>query len=265
MKYQILSAALGLVLLLGLIPLPPAEANMFLVDDFSDDDDPAESCDLQIVDNSNAPDGSVQTGLSGVIDMVRECVLFLTAFDGQSNAGILVVQASGMFRHMAGTNVETRVMLIYNADGAGLGINVNDSDNFKIGYSKADFAVDVIVRFTDGSGNWAELEDQLEAATVVPKELLFLIQDFIDNPTAVNGVVNLGDIDEIKVTLETTFDVSDYDIDNLMITMQMVGGEMFPVDTTALLLAGAELNAIWLLPAIAAIGIGAFIVSRKRN
>ncbi len=47
--------------------------------------------------------------------------------------------------------------------------------------------------------------------------------------------------------------------------MLMVGGEMFPTDTTALLLAGAELNAIWILPAIAAIGIGAFIVTRKRK
>jgi len=47
--------------------------------------------------------------------------------------------------------------------------------------------------------------------------------------------------------------------------MQPVGGTMMPAETTALLLAGAELNAIWILPAIAAIGIGAFIVSKKRK
>jgi len=80
-----------------------------------------------------------------------------------------------------------------------------------------------------------------------------------------NFGIDRSDVDRIEFEFVTPTDATDYDLDKFEITMEMVGGEMFPVDTTALLLAGAELNAIWILPAIAAIGIGAFIVSRKRN
>jgi len=42
-----------------------------------------------------------------------------------------------------------------------------------------------------------------------------------------------------------------------------VGGELIPVDSTALLLAGAQANALWLIPAIvSAIGIG-IVIARK--
>jgi len=263
MKYQILAGTLGLVIFLGLVQLPAAEGAAFLIDDFSDDNN-LETCDFQIVDNTNAPDRSVQTGLTGVQGGIRECVNFLTAFDGQSNSGILVVQATGMFRQMGGTNIGSSTMLIYDAQsndaGANsLNLNTVSSDNFKIGYSKADNAVDVTVEYTDGDGDVSTQMGQLSAGTNAPTELLFVNANF-----AVNNV-DLNDIQRIKVTLQTTSDVSDWDIDSLEITMEMVGGEMFPVDTTALLLAGAELNAIWMLPAIAAIGIGAFVVFRKRN
>ena len=263
MKYQLLAGTLGLVLLLGLVPIPAAHANVFLLDNFTDDD-VAESCDFILLNNDNAPDGSVQSGLTGVIDGIRECVNFLTAGENSgSNSGILVVQATGMFRQMGGTNIGSSTMLIYDNDGNGLNggacIDVTNSDNFRVGYSKADNAVDVTVEFTDGGNDVSTQMGQLAAATNSFKDLLFPINNF-----AVNNV-DLNDICKIKITLQTTSDVSDWDIDILEITMQMVGGEMFPIDTTALLLAGAELNAIWLLPAIAAIGIGAFIVSRKRN
>ncbi len=262
MKYQILAGTLGLVLLMGLVPILPAQANVFVIDNFSDDNDD-ETCDFQILNNDNAPDGSVQTGLTGVIDGVRECINFLTMFDGNSNSGILVVQSSGMFRQMGGTDIETLTTLIYDNNGAGLAggscLDVTDSDDFRVVYSKTDNAVDVRVEFTDGNNDKAEIGLQMAAATNSATDLLFPINNF-----AINSV-DLDDICGIQIEFETTSDISDWDIDLLDITMLMVGGEMFPVDTTALLLAGAELNAIWILPAIAAIGIGAFIVSRKRN
>jgi len=43
----------------------------------------------------------------------------------------------------------------------------------------------------------------------------------------------------------------------------LVGGELNPVDTSTLLLAGAQMNAAWLIPAIvAAVGIG-IVIARK--
>jgi len=45
---------------------------------------------------------------------------------------------------------------------------------------------------------------------------------------------------------------------------QRVGGEFIGVDNSALLVAGFEANALWLLPAIAAIGIGVVVIRRIR-
>jgi len=43
-----------------------------------------------------------------------------------------------------------------------------------------------------------------------------------------------------------------------------IGGTMIPIDTTALLLAGAQTNVVWILPvALAGIGIGMFVIKRR--
>jgi len=45
---------------------------------------------------------------------------------------------------------------------------------------------------------------------------------------------------------------------------KLVGGELLPMDTTVLLVAGVKTNAIWLIPIVLSIvGIGLFVVSRK--
>ncbi len=45
--------------------------------------------------------------------------------------------------------------------------------------------------------------------------------------------------------------------------VQFVGGEYFTLDTTALLLAGIQTNAIWIIPVAFAFGIGIFFVRKK--
>jgi len=276
MKYQILAGTLGIVLLLGMSPLPQAEAKIFIIDDFVLDPFGG-LCDISrdVVGTASCQ----QSGLSiaNVIGGVRDTSLTLDAANPPSNGVIdyvgetddgAVGTSDEMFRHMAGSGVETTVMQQFDGEtGAGrsLGVNLLNSDDIQIDYSLSDFQVDVTVRVTDSGGDWAEQTGILVAGTVTPSSLNFVIQNFIDAPSAFNGVLNLNDIDEFKFTYDTVLAFTDYDLDKIHITMEMVGGEMFPVNTTALLLAGVELNAIWILPAIAAIGIGAFIVSRKRN
>ncbi len=49
---------------------------------------------------------------------------------------------------------------------------------------------------------------------------------------------------------------------------QLVGGELLPIDTTALILAGAQTNAVWLMSALAVIGsvaFGALYITSKKN
>ncbi len=265
MKLQILSGALGLVLLLGLVPLQPAEARVFVIDDLENDS--FDTCDFDT--QLGTPMGAVQTGVVGVIDMIRECKFVLTTTNPGSNGILTFVQASGMLRMETGDMVETTTELIYDgealpANGRSLGLNLLSSDDLRIVYSAADFAVDVNATLIDSDGTIVSIIKQFEQLTNTDKELLFPLASFF----AADNNLNLGDIDAIHVRMETTTGgsgLSDFTLELIDITMEMVGGEMFPVDTTALLLAGAELNAIWILPAIAAIGIGAFIVSRKRN
>ena len=53
-------------------------------------------------------------------------------------------------------------------------------------------------------------------------------------------------------------------VDYIVGSGDMVGGHGGITDNTALLVAGATLNASWMLPVIvSAIGIGVFIVTRK--
>jgi len=71
--------------------------------------------------------------------------------------------------------------------------------------------------------------------------------------------LGLTDID----TLEITFDGSGA-VDNLVFEECFVGGTGFKIDKTALLLAGAQTNAVWLLPVIiSAIGIGFFFIRKN--
>ncbi len=271
MKLQILSGALGLVLLLGLVPLQSAEAKVFIIDDFTDDNF-AQTCDFLPDDAAGRmpPAGTVvQTGLSGVIDNIRECAFERDLTNPGSNGALSVIQAAGMLRMETAAMVETESYLQYDgealpANGRSLSLNLQSSDDVRIVFSSGDFPIAVTVTLIDGAGITVPITKNSAALIVVDTDLLFPIADF----KIANNALNLGDIDEINVFLDTiTAPVgnSDFTLEIIDITMTMVGGEMFPVDTTALLLAGAELNAIWILPAIAAIGIGAFIVSRKRN
>ncbi len=277
-----LAGTLGALLLLPFViaNTPNAYANIFLIDNFTSDLPPLATgiCDLN-VSNTTAdispngfpgidpnPTGFMnQGGLSEVILGVRECQLFAITTNPPSSTETNVAQTAGMFRQMAGTGVESDAYLQYDgiAIGAGriLNLNLLNSDNLRVQYSKADFETNVTATLIDGAGASASLEGKLAALTNSLKDLNFSFANFLlDNPA-----LDLSDIDEININFTTNVDSTDYDIDRIDITMSMVGGEMFPTDTTALLLAGAELNAIWILPAIAAIGIGAFVVSRKRK
>ncbi len=274
-----LAGILGALLLLpfALNNTPTAYANIFLIDNFTGDDESIippipGACDVTLKDPApfdRSPFGST-SGLLETINGIRECQLFLTLTNSPSEGEYQIAQIAGMFRQMSGTGVKTMSYLQYDgvADsvvGPGnariLNLNLLNSDNLRIQYSFADFEVNVTATLIDGSGNEAELEGKLNALTNTPTNLNFPLGDFVlENP-----LLSLADIDEINVNFTNNVVATDFDIEFIDITMSMVGGEMFPTDTTALLLAGAELNAIWILPAIAAIGIGAFVVSRKRK
>jgi len=261
-----LAGTLGIIMMLGMFPTP-AYANLFLIDNFTDDfpDMPLVGlCDFSLTSGTSSV--QVQMGLSEVIDNIRECQLEILVAMDPAEAMITVDEGfiTGQFLQESGDGVESEVYFQYDgeavqANGRSLGLNLMESDDLRIEYTRADFEVDVTATLIDSGGNSASLVGILVAGTNTPQILDFLLTDFAG--------VNLADIDEINFNFTTTTDATDWTVNAIHITMEriIIGGSPMPADTTALLLAGAELNAIWILPAIAAIGIGAFVVSRKRK
>jgi len=263
-------------MLLVLVPSVsnPAFANIFLIDNFTDDGSGAEFmiCD----DELETPAGSMTTfaeqgTLTEVLGDVRGCFIKLLIANPTDTAASTVVEADAMmYRHMSGPGVSAWSYLHYdgiNDDTAptgnarGLGVNLASSDDLVVDYSFTDSDVNVTATLVDSGGDRSSLLGKLLDNTNSLTSLKFDLEAFVIE----NGALNLDDIDEININFTNVNVATDFTIEKIHITMQMVGGEMYPVDTTALLLAGAELNAIWILPAIAAIGIGAFVVTRKRK
>ena len=276
MKFLLLAGTLGALLLAVLVPSVSNEAyaNIFTIDNYTDDGSGADldACDLTLVDITalEITTYTEQSVLLEVAGGVRGCQMKLLLDNPMDTAVSTIVQADEMFRHMSGPGVQAWTYHQYDGvdddtaptgNARNLNLNLLASDDLQIDYSFADFDVNVTATIVDGDGDRASIMKKLAAGTSTLKFLKFDLVDFVlENPA-----VSLADIDEINVNFTNTVVAADYTVEKIHITMEMIGGEMYPVDTTALLLAGAELNAIWILPAIAAIGIGAFIVSRKRN
>jgi len=249
-----------------------AYANVFLIDNFTADAQ-FELCDQMLFNKTiaNFTTFVFQSGLGAtVIDGIRECQLFIITDNDPDTGASTVVQADEMYRHMSGPGVTIESYLHYDgiADGVAkttntrtLDLNLINSDNLQIVYSFADFDVTVEAQLVDGGGDIATLTKKLVGGTSSVTTLNFGLDAFEAN----NAAFDRSDVDEININFTNTVVAADWTLEKIHITMVMVGGEMMPADTTALLLAGAELNAIWILPAIAAIGIGAFVVSRKRK
>jgi len=76
--------------------------------------------------------------------------------------------------------------------------------------------------------------------------------------------VSSPNIDHIITSSVSTIAGSSIAVDNILFTPQVtIGGTLLPIDTTALLLAGAQMNAAWMIPVIVvAIGF-AIVIARK--
>ena len=49
----------------------------------------------------------------------------------------------------------------------------------------------------------------------------------------------------------------------IALTPQVIGGEIIPIETTSLILAGAQTPAVWMLSILSALGIGTFWIARN--
>jgi hypothetical protein len=104
-----------------------------------------------------------------------------------------------------------------------------------------------------------------------------VIETFAPDPIPTTGGSNAGDYIGIsasgikKFTL-TQFNVPPDPIDNVFVDnltfvkTQAIGGEIIPIDQTALLLAGVQSVSMWMIPVvISGAGIGVFVIMRTRK
>ena len=90
---------------------------------------------------------------------------------------------------------------------------------------------------------------------ISPQEIIPFSLAFNTDGTKMFVMGIVGD-DVNEYSLPIAFDVSS-------VPDQAVGGSIIPIDTTSLLLAGTQMTASWMIPAIiAAIGIG-IVIARK--
>jgi len=85
----------------------------------------------------------------------------------------------------------------------------------------------------------------------------FLIVDFPDDLSFIannNDVESIGDLDERSRGL------------TVVLPVLATGGELLPIDTTALLLAGVQSVSMWMIPVVVSgAGIGVFVIMRGRK
>ncbi len=218
----ILSISAVLVLLLAMVPLPAAHANIFLIENFTDDT-LGMLCDDLLIDKT-VQDKTIfrfQSGLTEVIAGIRECQLALLQDNPPETAQVTIDQAGSQYTGIMGAGVQAMSYLQYDgiADGVvgggrTLGLDLTNSNNLRIVYSAADIQVGVTSTLIDSGGDSASLNGILVAGTNSVTELNFPLANFVVQ----NANLNLNDIDEFNFNFTATAG-SDFNVEFIDITM----------------------------------------------
>ena len=103
------------------------------------------------------------------------------------------------------------------------------------------------VRVEPSSGN-CEFVDRFDDGR-------YFFEDWICHPNPFN--------EQVWIDFELGTEIFEVVIDSVSFGEPRVGGELIPLDTTSLLVAGAQMNAVWLIPVIvSAVGVG-IVILRK--
>jgi len=128
--------------------------------------------------------------------------------------------------------------------------NFNDPFDTKLIRIQATYDLGLIppqVRVEPSSGN-CELDQRFD-------EPRYFFEDWICHPNPFD--------EQVWISFELGIELSEVIVDSVSFDEPQVGGELIPLDTTSLLVAGAQMNAAWMIPIIVA-GIGfAIVIARK--
>jgi len=134
-------------------------------------------------------------------------------------------------------------------DGTLYFVNVNNGNLHTLDPSNANVLTTIAIApffFLDGLG-------------VRSDGTIFASEGFTVDPFSIVTI----DPDTGNVTILGDNNAKISDLDFVPALRQGVGGEYFTLDTTALLLAGMQTNLAWIIPVLAAAGIGAVVLRKK--
>jgi len=264
MEYKLLSGMLAL-LIAGGLAISPAFAQQAVIDNFDDEDN---SCDITYDGTTSDPPVNGETTCTDTSPMAENTI------GAQRDYRVGITGGIGTTSHIVGIGFGEVInigIMTYSATANTVGFAEgtyggaaamdqlnNDFESicnqFQITIASSDSGVSTTITLRDGDGTIEGVTKDLASPGAGTTTWFF----------SEWGVgMDFSEIDEIVIMYETA-SMNDFTLTNIGCPVQ-IGGTIMPADTTALLLAGAELNAMWILPMIAAIGIGAFIVSRKRK
>ena len=231
---------------------------------------------------SGTPNSIPSTGMSVNLIQQNSVTCALIDFEGGGNEVPIGVILNAVSDATFANNLETWI----DFDAGGIANMANEPSpdtamilNFQSGPGIMTLAtpIDEIHFFhtTNGAGTQVTLFDSSNAV-IATIPLPFTPAGAGDPNGGLFGTWNfisfndpLGDIKSVEFTGSgTSGPRTFYDNLELCFTDSTVGGEFLPIDSTALLLAGAQTNAVWIMSALAVIGsiaFGALYITSKRN
>jgi len=244
---------------------------MMIIDSFSD---PVSTlCDLTDSTTGDGPLTATELGFS-MIGGERTCYAELMSGDASTMSDVIELTEEE-FQCNVGSDSTGECRLVYDAL-SGSEKNFFGADDIRIQYHFADQGHYVTIELTDGDGTVASLTELAPSHTIpaTNSDVLFdfvLLAANIDTPGSIVGLDETN-IVKIKVvfnvpnpTSEARTSALDLDVNFIDVTGITVGGIDIPIDTTALLLAGAESISMWMIPIIfAGIGVSVLVI-KKRN
>ncbi len=137
-------------------------------------------------------------------------------------------------------------------------IQIDFIDDFTGLYAIGSGLNPITIDFTDL--DWVGQSGTIVGASIVGGPSAFGETVQVTGPHSVQVVVNANNVLVISGTFLTI-------LVQLQIShSQAVGGELLSIDSTALMLAGLQSSAIWMLPVLAgAVGVGAFYIKTRMN
>jgi len=261
MKLKILSVLTLSVIIFGssgIISLIPAQAATITIDNFNSPAGggsptpwaltPTAATIIPFSDEALAPGDQIGLERSGEFE-----VEFAPASPPISQLDIV----ASMVRMSIPTQVDAKFFFLW--DDLGAGLDFSGTSDFVVQASDADLGIPINFILSDGTNSGSVMRTMPAIGSCCTEEFFPLSEV---ESSSLPGPIDLTKVTSVKMEVDPP-GKADLTIENIFTRMDMVGGEMFPTNMSALLLAGVSVNLMWILPTIAAIGIAGFVVSRR--